>query len=83
MPSVITVEIADKFIPSVMFPQETFFLARANLSVRPSMGVFFICDRLSDGNGSYRRLEYRRTYSVGEAIGNDFIDEVHSFHRRN
>jgi len=53
MPSVITLEISDGFIPSVMFPRETFFLARAYLSVRPSvcpsLGVFFICDRLSDG----------------------------------
>jgi len=33
----------------------------------PSVGVFFICDRLSDGNGIYRRLVYQRTVSVGEA----------------
>ena len=41
------------------------------------MGVFFICERFSDGNGIYRRLVYRRTCSVGEAVGiispTDFI----------
>jgi hypothetical protein len=45
MPSVITIEIADGFIPSVMFPRETFFLARAYPSVRPSVfhwWVFFL-----------------------------------------
>jgi hypothetical protein len=83
-PSIITVEIADGFIPSVMFPQETFFLAHAYPSVRLSVfcwWVFFICDRLSDGNGSYRRLVYR-TWSVGEAVSNYFTDGVHSCHRQ-
>jgi hypothetical protein len=42
MPSVIIVKISDGFIPSVMFPRETFFLARAYPSVRPSVGVFFL-----------------------------------------
>jgi len=54
-PSVITVEIAEGFILSVMFPRETFFLARAYLSVRPSVFhrwvFFFICDRISDEIG--------------------------------
>ena len=54
-----------------MFPRETFFLARAYPSVRPSVFrrwvFFFICDRLNDGNGIYRRLVYQRTVSVGEA----------------
>jgi hypothetical protein len=42
---VITVEIADGFIPSVMFPRETFFFARVYPSVRPSVFrrcVFFL-----------------------------------------
>ena len=38
----ITVEIADGFIPSVMFPRETFFFARVYPSVRPSVCVFFL-----------------------------------------
>jgi hypothetical protein len=38
---VITVEIADGFIPSVMFPRETFFFARVYPSVRPSVCVCF------------------------------------------
>jgi len=45
MPLVLTIEIADGFIPSVMFPRETFFLARAYPSVRPSVFrryVFFL-----------------------------------------
>ena len=78
MPSVITLEISDGFILSVMFPRETFFLARAYPSVRPSVcpsvGVFFICDRISDENGIYRRLLYRRTCSVGESVGMVFTD---------
>jgi len=43
--SVITVEIADRFIPSVMFPRETFFFARVYPFVRPSVFrrcVFFL-----------------------------------------
>jgi len=36
-PSVITVGVSDGFIPSVMFPRETFFLARTYPSVRPSV----------------------------------------------
>jgi hypothetical protein len=45
MPSVITVEIADGFIWLVMFPRETFFLARAYPSIRSSVfrrWVFFL-----------------------------------------
>jgi len=34
-------EITDGFIPSVMFPRETFFLARAYPFVLPSVGDFF------------------------------------------
>jgi hypothetical protein len=49
----------------------------------PSVGVFFICDRLSDGNGSYRRLVYRRTGSVGEAVDMFLTDEFHCCHRQN
>ena len=46
MPSVIIVKISDGFIPSVMFPRETFFFS-ARLSVCktvgvPSVGVFFL-----------------------------------------
>ena len=44
-PSVLTVEIADGFIPSVMFPRETLFFARVYPSVRPSVfrrWVFFL-----------------------------------------
>ena len=46
------------------------FLARVYPSVRPSVGGFFICNKISDGKGSYRRLLYRWTCSVGEAVGN-------------
>jgi len=56
MPSVISRVITDGFIPSVMFPREI-FLARAYPSVLPSVfpsvGGFFICDRISDRNGIY------------------------------
>ena len=34
------------------------------------MGGFFICNRISDGKGSYQQLLYRQTCSVGEAVGN-------------
>jgi hypothetical protein len=58
-------------------PAGNFFLARAYPSVIPSMcpsvGVFF-CDRISDGNGIYRRLLYRRTCSIGESVGMFFTD---------
>ena len=64
-----------------------FFLARAYPSVRPSVFCrrvfFFICDRISDGNGIYRRLVYRRTCSVGDAVGICFTDGLHCCHRRN
>jgi hypothetical protein len=64
-PSVITLEITDGGILSVMFPRETFFWrARIRLYFRRCFRrwvVFFICDRISDGNGIYRRLLYRRT----------------------
>ena len=78
-PSVITVEISDRFILSVMFPREIFFFG-ARVSVCKTVGgcFFFICD----GNGSYRRLLYRQTCSVGEAIGNYLTDGVNSWHRR-
>jgi hypothetical protein len=49
-------------------------------SVRPSVGGFFICDRISDGKGNYRRLVYRRTTAVGETVGNNFTDGVHALH---
>jgi hypothetical protein len=60
-----------------MFPLEKKILARAYLSVRPSVFhrwvvFFFICDRISNEKWSYRWLLYRRMYSVGEAIGNFF-----------
>jgi hypothetical protein len=45
--------------------------------------VFFICDRISDGNGIYRRLVHRRIDSVGEAVGISFTDGFHGYHRRN
>jgi hypothetical protein len=51
MTSVITLEISDGFIPSVMFPRETFFLARAYPSVIPSVcpsvGVFLFATELA------------------------------------
>jgi len=55
MPSVITVEIADGFIPSVMFPRETFFFG-AHVSVCktvgvPSVGVFLFATDLSTEMG--------------------------------
>jgi len=53
-----------------MFPWEKKILARVYPSVRPSVGGFFICNKISDGKGSYRRLLYRWTCSVGEAVGN-------------
>jgi len=40
LPSVITVEISDGFIPSVMFPQETFFFG-ACVSVCKTVGGWF------------------------------------------
>jgi hypothetical protein len=49
-------------------------------SVRPSVGGFFICDRISDGKGNYRRLVYRRTTAVGETVGNNFTNGVHALH---
>ena len=53
--SVITLAITDGITPSVMFPRETFFWrARIRLYVRRCFRrwvVFFICDRISDGNG--------------------------------
>jgi len=60
------------------------FLARAYPSVLPSVGgFFFICDRINDGNGIYRRLFYRRKCSVGESVGIIFTNGLHCFHRRN
>jgi hypothetical protein len=38
--------------------------------------VFLICDRISDGNGNYRRLFYRRITSVGEAVGIFLTDGI-------
>ena len=68
-------------------PAGNFFLARAYPSVLPSVfpsvGGFFICDRISDGNGIYRRLLYRRTGSVGDSVGIIFTDGFHCCHRRN
>ena len=79
MPSVITLEIIDGYISSVMFPRETFFwLARIRRCFRRWV-VFFICDRISDENGIYRRLLYRRTWSV-DII---FTDGFHCCYRRN
>jgi hypothetical protein len=40
-PSVITVENADGFIPSVMFPPEIFFLARVSVC-KTVGGLFFL-----------------------------------------
>jgi len=55
MPSVITLEISDGFILSVMFPRETFFLARAYPSIRPSVcpsvGVFLFATELATEMG--------------------------------
>jgi len=64
-------------------PAGNFFLARTCPSVLPSVGGFFICDRISDGNGIYWRLLYQWKCSVGESVGIIFTDGLHCFHRRN
>jgi len=63
-------------------PAGNFFFC-ARVSVCKTVSVlsvcfFFICDRISDGNGFYRQLLYWRTCSVGEAVGNYFTDGFHS-----
>jgi len=45
--------------------------------------LFFISNKISDGMGNYRQSIFRRTYSVGEAIGKTFTDDLHALHRRN
>jgi len=78
MPLVLSRVITDGFIPSVMFPQENVFLrTRILLYYRRCFRrwvVFFICDRISDENGIYRQLLYRRKCSVGESVGIIFTD---------
>jgi hypothetical protein len=55
MPSAITLDITDGYSPSVMFPRETFFwrvrIRRWFRRCFRRWVVFFICDRISDGNG--------------------------------
>ena len=57
----------------------------ACLAVCKTVGAwfFFISNKISDGMGNYRQSIFRRTYSVGEAIGKTFTDDLHALHRRN
>ena len=78
-PSVLTVENSYRCSLSVMFSRDKKNLPRVSVCKTvgvPSVGGFFICDRISDGKGNYRQLVYRRTKAVGETVGNNFTDGI-------
>jgi hypothetical protein len=83
IPSVITMENTDGIISSVKFSRELFFLACLAVCKTVGAWFFFISNKISDGMGNYRQSIFRRTYSVGEAIGKTFTDDLHALHRRN
>jgi hypothetical protein len=82
IPSVITVENTNGIIPSIKFSRE-FFLARFAVCNTVGVWFFLITDRIGDGMKNYRRSVFRRTYSIGEAVGNIFTDGLLASHRRN
>jgi len=58
------------------------FLAR--FAVCKTVDVcFFYFNRGRDGMGNYRRLIFRRTYSVSDAVGKNFTNELRALHWRN
>ena len=60
--------ILDGFIPSVMFPRETFFFLRAYPSVIPSVGVFLFATELATKMGFTDDC-----YTDGRVSPTDFI----------
>ena len=82
-PSVIIIENTDGCILLEIFSRDYFFYRASPsiiLSVFRRWLVFFISDRISDRIGNYRRLGSRRTDSVGETVGNNFIDRCYALH---
>ena len=81
--SVITVENTNGMILSVQFSREIIFLPRFAVCKTvgvPSVVGFFISDRISDGMRNYRRSVFRRTDSVGEAVGKNVNDGFRALH---
>jgi len=61
--------ITDGINPSIYFKRETFFWRAISVCKTISKCFFYVVDRYSDGRWYYQQTESRRTYFVGEDVG--------------